>query len=208
MDVILELLTGFVKTLLLPVVAGLVCGVFVSWQAKRSLNRREFLDRVNFSLNILQDGRLKLRTVIEKPATEVFLNPEIIRMVNRATALTTPEDCLLPIRKPDDYWLCLNALLNEVSEKFSRGFLEQDMNAPIRAETYVMCLTCEVADNIRTRKLRAMLIKKSALLDFPATDPEVDFPSHTTRIITLRQLARDYRSAEKKHCFVELELCV
>jgi hypothetical protein len=206
MNMILDMMGGVLKNLLMPVIAGLVCGIFVSWQAKRSLGRREFLDRVNFSLNLIKDGRLLIRTLIEKPGAEVFLNPEITKMVNRAASRTTEEDSLLPMAKPDDYWLCLNALLNEVSEKFSDGYLKQDMNPAARTETYVMCLTCEVSKNIKTRKLRAMLIKKSLLVNFPPSDPQVDYPTHTTRIVTLRQIARDYLSGEKSHCFVELEL--
>lgn len=208
MDVFFDLSLSILKSLLMPVIAGLVCGLFVSRQARRNLSRREFLDRVNFSLNILKDGRLRIRTLLEKSGAEVFLNPEITKIVKRAAKLTTSEDCLLPIDDPNDYWLCLNALLNEVSEKFSDGFLKLDLGCAAAAETYVMCLTCEVADNIKTRKVRAMLIKKSALENFPTQDPEVDFPSHTTRIITLRQIAGDYLSGEKSHCFVEIELCV
>ena len=207
MEVFFDFVFGMVKSLVLPAITGLVCGVFVSWQAKKSLNRREFLDRLNFTINILDGGRLKIRTLIEKPGSDVFLNPLITKLVNRAAQRTTRDDCLLPIEDPNDYWLCLNALLNEVSEKFADGFLKVDMGLPVHRETYIMCLTCEVSDNIRTRKIRAMLTKKSVLLNFPETDPEVDFPSHTTRIVTLRQLARDYRSGLKDHCFIELELC-
>lgn len=208
MDVFIQLVLNMMKSLLMPVIAGLVCGVFVSWQAKRSLGRREFLDRVNFSLNIIKDGRLKIRTLLEKPGAEVFLNPEITKMVNRAAARTTEDDSLIPISDPRDYWLCLNALLNEVSEKFADGFLKIDMDCAACSDVYVMCLTCEKSKNIQTRKLRAMLIRKSLLLDFPVEDPEVDFPSHTTRIETLRQIARDYQSGDKAHRFVEIELCV
>ncbi len=201
-----DLLINFLKSLLMPVAVGLVCGWFVTYQAKRSFGKREFLDRVNFSLNILKDGRLLIRTLMEKPGDEVFLNPLLVKIVNHAATKTTREDCLLPIN-PKDYWFCLNALLNEVSEKFSAGFLKQDLNQPVDATRYVMCLTCEVAPNIKTRKVRVMLIKKSLLENFPATDPLVDFESHTVRIVTLRQLARDYQNEEKKHCFIEVELC-
>lgn len=208
MNVFLDVTFSVLKSLLMPVVVGLICGIFVSRQARKNLSRREFLDRLNFSLNIVKDGRLRIRTLIEKPTAEVFLNPAITKMVNRAANQTTEDDCLLPINDGGDYWLCLNALLNVVSEKFSDGFLKLDMDAAANAQTYVMCLTCEVADNIKTRKVRAMLIKKSVLQNFPTHDLAVDFPSHTTRIVTLRQIARDYCSGEKKERFVEIELCV
>lgn len=205
---IFEVMVNLVKSAFYPVIIGLVAGYFVAWQARRNLTQRRFLDRVNFSLNIVQDGRLKIRTLIEKPGSVVFLNPAILRIVDKAAQETTEDDCLVPIKDTEDYWLCLNSLLNEISEKYSAGFLRQDMNSAVNSETYVMCLTCEVSDNIRTRKIRAMLAKKSLLENFPAEDPEVDSPSHTTRIKTLRQLSRDYTSGEHAHKFIEVELCM
>lgn len=196
-----------VESFLIPSMIGVVCGYFMLRQARKSHNRREFLNQVNFSLNIVTGGRLLIRTLIERPCADVFLNPVLTKLVLKAAQQTTKDNCLLPIRNRNDYWLCLNELLNEVSQRFADGFVKLDLDPNVRREVYLMCITCEVSDHIRTRKIRVMLIKKSLLLDFPATDPAVDFPTHTTRILTLRQLARAYQSEEWKHCFVEIELC-
>ncbi|MDF1814714.1 MAG: hypothetical protein P1V20_21085 [Verrucomicrobiales bacterium] len=200
-------LWDILRSLLMPMIGGLIGGFFVSWQAKKRIEKREFLDRVNFSLNMIKEEQLRFRTLLEKPGAEVFLNPEITKMVNRAAKLTTGDDSLLPIPKKD-YWLCLNALLNEVSEKFASGFLKIDMDCSSCSTTYVMCLTCEVSDDIKTRKIRAMLMKKSLIENLPAQDPQVERPSHKVRVVTLRQLAAAYQDPARNHCFVEVELCV
>ncbi len=194
--------------LTIPLIAGLIGGSIVMLQARKRLSKRDFLDRVNFSLNIIQHGRLHLRTIIEKPATEVFLNPAIIKKVSRASKKTTANDPLLPIGKKNDYWLCLNAALNEVSEKFAHGYIRQDITGDARTETYVLCLTCEVSDHMNTRKVRVMMIKKSLLEYFPTADPKVDAVTHATRIRTLRQLSEAYSSGQREECFMEFELSV
>ena len=196
-----------VESFLIPSMVGVVCGFFMLRQARKSHNRREFLNQLNFSLNIVSQGRLLIRTIIERPCADVFLSQVLTKLVLRAAQQTTAENCLLPIKDRNDYWLCLNALLNEVSQRFGDGFVKLDLDPEAHREVYLMCITCEVSDNIKTRKIRVMLIKKSLLLNFPVTDPAVDFPTHTTRILTLRQLARSYQSEEFKHCFVEIELC-
>ncbi len=203
-----EIVEKALEWIIVPLLAALLGGWLVSRKASRNLDRREFFDRLNVSLNILEDGKLRIRTLLEKPCNSIFLNTAMTKMVIRAAKDTTAKDCLLPLDKADDHWYCLNSVLNEISETFAHGFVKLDLNASTDSETYVLCLTSEAADNIKTRKVRAMLIKKSVLLNFPAEDPEVEFPSHTTRITTLRQIAADYQSGKRPECFMDIELAV
>ena len=59
-------------------------------------------------------------------------------------------------------------------------------------------------DDVRTTKLRAMLVKKSLLLALPEDEPEYADPTHRVRFQTLRHMRRRYR--DDPGDFLELEL--
>ena len=48
-------------------------------RARASWAKKEFLDRLNISLNIIENGRLLIRTILEKRCEEVFLNRVAVR---------------------------------------------------------------------------------------------------------------------------------
>ncbi|MCA8990272.1 MAG: hypothetical protein KDA78_21670, partial [Planctomycetaceae bacterium] len=43
-------------------------------RSRRNWEQREFFDRLNVSLNIIQDGKMLIRTLLEKRCEEIFLN--------------------------------------------------------------------------------------------------------------------------------------
>ena len=59
------------------------------WRARRAWQRRDFLNRLNFSLNILQDGKLLIRTLMETSCEDVFLNQSATERV-LSSAKKTP----------------------------------------------------------------------------------------------------------------------
>lgn len=188
------------------VMSAVLLGIGVWWGRWRTYvawARKEFLGRLNISLNSIDSGVLKIRTLIEKDLQEVFLNRFAVETVKKAAARTTPENPLLPLAD-DDKWYLLNAALNEVSERFAEGYLRRDMGQPVTAAVYLVCLTNECAGTVRTRKIRAMVIAKETLLHLPE-QVEVESPSHVTRVETLRFLAEAYRRDPQD--FLELELC-
>ncbi|MGE3316844.1 MAG: hypothetical protein AB7O26_17135 [Planctomycetaceae bacterium] len=128
--------------------AGLLIG---KQRAKAQWQKKEFLHRVNFSLNIIRDGQLMIRTILEKSCEEVFLNKAASDAINVASRNTTEKNPILPLPK-DEYWYYLNSVLNELSEKFSEGHLRRDMGLPVTTENYLVCLTCERSGPVRTRK--------------------------------------------------------
>jgi hypothetical protein len=69
-----------------------------------------------------------------------------------------------------------------------------------------VCLTCEVVGEDRIRKVRAMLIRKELLVDFPYMDslPELENPWHETRIQTLRRMVKAYK--EEPGQFLTMEV--
>jgi hypothetical protein len=182
----------------------------VSWllgrrRARAEWTRREFFDRLNISLNAIRDGTLTIRTIAEESCLEVFLNSVAVSSLVNAARHTTLEDPLLELRE-HDYWYYLNAVLNKVAEKFGDGQIRRDMGLPVTTARYVVCLTSESAGEVRTRKIRAMLIQKSLLLNLPNEEPKYESPTHATRWKTLKYLATQFQRTPYK--FREVEICV
>ncbi len=175
------------------------------WRARRAWQRRDFLNRLNFSLNIIQDGRLFIRTLMEKSCEEVFLNQTAVERVLASAKQTTAANPFLPLAR-EDYWYYLNQILNDLSEKFAEGPLKRDMKLPVNTAKYLICLTSESAGEIRTRKIRAMLIRKDQLTSLPETAPQFESPHHITRWETLQRMQSAYQ--KEPHLFLEMELSV
>lgn len=172
-------------------------------KAHANWKKREFYDRLNISLNTLHEGRLLIRTLVEKRVESVYLNAAATDAVIRAAQKTTLQDSTLPLPEKD-YWYFLNPILNELSEKFARGAIERDLGKPVKTATYLVALTCECAGDVRMRKIRAMVIQKSVLMALPIEAPAVNAASHKTRWTTLNQLADEWKKHPWK--FLEVEL--
>jgi len=175
------------------------------WRAQKNWKKQEFFDRLNFSLNTLEKGVLKIRTLSEKRCEDVFLNSVASDTVQKLARRTTEKDPMLAI-PINDTWYYLNAILNELSEQFAVGLLRRDLGAPTQSAIYIIALTCEAAGEVRTRKVRAMVIQKSVLATLPAEIPKLEAPNHSTRWETLRFLSTEY--AKNPTRFLEVELCV
>jgi hypothetical protein len=139
----------------------------------------------------------------------VFLNSVAVDKVMAAALRTTAKNPVLPLAK-DDRWYLLNAVLNELSEKFAQGWLQRDMGLPTRSAVYLICLTSECAGELKTRKIRAMVVQKDLLqnlpADLPADLPQFERPHHNTRWQTLQQMSALY-ATEPDH-FLEVELAL
>lgn len=177
------------------------------YQARKQWVAKEFLDRINVSLNIFADGFLKIRTVMEKSLAEVFLNRVAVEKVELAARATTVDNPMMPVLR-EDRWFLLNFVLNAISEHFVAGHMRQDSGQPVTPVKYALFLTCELVGDERIRKVRAMLVRQDLLLDFPYLDnmPKLENPWHEDRIKTLRRAAEDY----KKHPdnFLTVEVCM
>ncbi len=178
---------------------------FGKWRARSHWKKQEFLDRLNISLNTIDHGTLKIRTLSEKRCEDVFLNSVAADTVQALARTTTAADPMLAIPKGDT-WYFLNAVLNDLSEQFAIGLLKRDIGAPVHVATYLVALTCENAGDMRTRKIRAMVTRKSLLIALPAEMPRLESPNHATRWQTLQFLAAEY--ARNPQRFLEVELCI
>jgi hypothetical protein len=209
MNDLFEIAWTFVREHWSKIVSILFSALFGWWFGKRRARKRwrerEFLDRINFSLTTVRDGKLLIRTLLEKRCEDVFLNAVAAETVVAKAQETTASQSLLPLPQ-DDYWFYLNAALNELSEQFAAGSLRRDLGQPVTCGRYLICLTSEAAGTSRTRKIRCLVMQKSLLTNLPPTIPVLEAASHNTRWATLQQLATAYGESPQR--FLELELCV
>ena len=172
--------------------------------AVRQWRNKEFR-RLNVSLNQFDSDKLRIRTILEKDLDDVFLNRVAVERVLAAAEKTTEANPLLPLDK-DDAWYLLNAVLNEISEQFALGHIRRDVGQPVEGHAYVICLTYEKAGAVRTRKVRAMMVRKEVLLKLPEQPPKLERASHETRFQTLLVMAAEY--ARRPEMFLDVEICV
>ncbi len=206
-DVLRKVVTATLLFFTTTVVSFVVGRWWGKFQAKRQWQTKQFLGRVIVSLNSLSDGGLKIRTIFERSLEEVFLNPVAIDKVRVASKQTTSDSPLLPIAK-EDRWYLLNFVLNAVAERFSDGLVRHDAGQPLKAVPYLLFLTCEVVGEDRIRKVRAMMIRKDVLEEFPyfASMPRLEREWHSDRILTLRRAAELYKKEPDN--FLTIEVCV
>jgi len=176
---------------------------YARWRAKRDWKRREFFNRINISLNSIDGGVLKIRTLLEDPIDEVFLNLAAADLVRKAAQKAEPGRPVLPLPR-DERWFVHNEVLNQLAELFAAGQLRHDLGVPTRSAIYVIALTCEKAGAMRTYKVRAMMMRKDALLSLPLEPPRFERPTHSTRFETLHTLAAAYLADPEQ--FIEMEL--
>ena len=118
-----------------------------------------------------------------------------------ASLHTKVDNPILPI-EPKDRWYLLNFVLNAVAELFTAGLVRYDAGQPLKPVPYLIFLTCEVVGEDRIRKVRAMMIRKDQLLDFPYWDsiPKLEQQWHEDRIVTLRRAAELYKKEPTTSC--------
>ncbi len=187
------------------VAAAGIASYLAGYRARSRWRKRDFMNRLNVSLTRIDAGTLRIRTILEMDCEDIFLNSAAAKAIVRLAGQTTKQDPMLPIPK-DDCWHYLNAVLNEISERFAEGQIKQDLGMPVERGVYLVCLTCERAGPVRTQKLRAMLVRKDLLENLPAKEPAYEAESHATRWTTLQQLASFLPT--RRYAFLEMEICV
>ena len=191
--------------LLWIVVAASVASYLGGRRARSRWRKHDFLDRLNVTLTSIEEGNLRIRTILEMNCQDIFLNAAAAKTIVKLARRTTEDDPLLPI--PDaDCWQYLNAILNEISERFAVGQIKRDLGLPVERGEYVLCLTCEKSGLVRTQKVRVMLLRKAMLTALPTDEPRYESPTHATRWKTLQQIAEQYKTNPQR--FIEMEICL
>lgn len=202
--IVSEVQQHFVKVIVGFVLMG--AGWYLGMRrARHNWVKREFYERLNFSLNWIEDGTLKLRTLSERHCEEIFLNKPATEVITKAARAGTEANPILSLPEKD-YWYYLNAVLNELSEQFASGHLKKAQGQPVSSAVYLICLTCEAAPDLRMRKVRAMVVQKALLTNLPKDAPKLEKPHHHTRWKTLVFMASEYQ--QRPYQFLELELSV
>ena len=167
--------------------------------------RKQFLHRIIVSLNSFHDGKLLLRTIMEKSCEEVFLNSYAVNVVVSAAQKTTDKNPVLELPK-DEAWHILNSALNAVAEEFHQGVVQRDMGLPVKSERYVFCLTHERADDVKQEKVRLLMIRSDVLANLPKEMPALESPHHRLRFETLHKMAESRKT--RPDLFAEVEICM
>jgi len=192
----------------------LIRGWWGNYRAKRRLQASDLLDRFHVSLNIIQNGELKIRTIVESALDDVVHNTSARNaLVDEARATTvraqsrwwnvrkntaaTSSLLLLKTNEKDRNYV-LQCVLNSTARYFNSGPMRLDANEPVSAATYVFALSCEPVDEGRYRTIRALLIRHDALDPFmypnaqkgnPQTLPRLESNRHEDRVIALRDMS-------------------
>jgi hypothetical protein len=179
---------------------------FVALRRRRDWRRKRFTQQVSFSLTYLETDaegreRLALRTLLELNAAEVWLNEYGVRRVEKAAERTTLEDPFLRIEPPEDQELVRHAVLNVLAERYSEAFLARAMGLDVRMQTFLFGVTWERYGDIKTHKLRVMVVRPEeleALFGPQGRAKRLGFASesHRWRLATLEHMYRLHRSSD------------
>ncbi len=176
-------------------VAALAGRSWGRYQAKRKFERRDFLDRLHVSLNMLGGGQLRIRTVVERPLADVVLNEVVKNKITAAARRATSENPILMLPEQDASFV-YNCVINTTAEHFCSGCVRADSGHPVNTTVYALFLTCEPVSDMRQQKIRAVLVKRQHLIEFPYADsvPQLEHKWHSDRVNTLRCAAALYKT--------------
>jgi hypothetical protein len=180
------------------------------FRARWAWRRRLFMARINFSVNFLEDGWLRFRTIHECDLARVFANNlYAIRLVTTTAKDKRRQGAFVTLAE-DEARTVLNSILNEVSSRFALGQIARSMGVAVRVEEFRFGLTFEKHADVLHQKFRVMLVP-SRVLDQVETLVDVRFEDpkrHPVRLETLREMARLTRDDATRHNVGKLDLAV
>jgi hypothetical protein len=138
---------------------------FAYWRRRSQWLSKQFLARVNFSLNYVVGDALAMRTLLETMASDVWLNDYGVGHVLAAARRATVDQPFLMLVDPNDRDFANRAVLNVLSERFAETYLAASLGRPAFSAPYLFGITCEKYDDIRTVKLRVLVIAEQTLID-------------------------------------------
>jgi hypothetical protein len=167
-------------------------GIGIAYVRRRSQWRsKQFLARVNFSLNYVAGDSLAMRTLLETTANEVWLNDYGVGHVIAAARRAAVDQPFLMLPDPGDRDFVNRAVLNVLSERFAETYLAASLGQAVDIRPHVFGLTCEKYGDIRTLKLRVLIIEEQTLADLFGPTNRVatlttSIPILRSRLTTLR----------------------
>jgi hypothetical protein len=137
------------------------------WKRRRAWRNKEFLGQVNFSVNLFEDT-LKMRTLLETDTTQVFPNAYGVGLLRRAAERTTLGDPFIRLADPADRDYLHRAVKNALSELCPAAFVAAALGGKVLRGTFLFAITCERYPEIRTIKLRVLVVEQNALREWCA----------------------------------------
>jgi len=184
-------------------------GIALVWRKRRaSWFRKEFMNQVNFSLNHIADGALTIRTLLETTAQKVCLNEWGAKLLINAASKTTETDPFVRLSDQGDRDFIHRAVLNTLSERFAETFVAAALGVPVKTSRFFFAITCEKYEDMRTRKIRVLLIAESTLKRFgPGCESDelrVAAPKLSDRIRTLQAMYAENKADTQVLSHLEL----
>ena len=195
---VVELFTTYMSHVVIAVLLATITGYVVLWRERSEWRNAAFLSRINISLNLVHDGALKIRTLLEADVRNVVLSSYARRLIKKAACATSIEDPFLSFANTQDAWMVYNELLNTISGIYGTHFLAAAIQQPDTAEErFLMALTWERDSDVKVQKLRVLLIQESTLDKITAEQLakraiRLEVASHETRLGTLQSMQKQY----------------
>jgi hypothetical protein len=153
--------------------------VYTFFWARYAWVSRSFMNRLNFSLNLAEDGVLDFMTVDEVEVSHLFTDVYArLRLVYLARMARKARRAFLHFANEQDAWTMLNVVLNHLSARLGEGAFARERGCGATVE-YVFGLTCEMHAELQTNKFRVMLAT-TALLGRVVAEPGIWEKTHCT----------------------------
>jgi hypothetical protein len=203
---------------------GSVVALIATWigfavvyiKRRTAWRRKQFLNQVNFSINYLSNDTLAMRTLVESKAQDVWLNEYGVNRVFAAAQKTTVEHPFIVMDDQTDQDFINRAVLNVLSEKFADAFLASALGVPVKQSAFCFAITFERYSEIRTLKLRVLIVEEAVLLrlfgpDGTAASLQLTTVFYKARMQTLKAMyamyVRDKASEKKALGYMEMGIC-
>lgn len=183
---------------------GAAGGGSLVFVGKYILGRRQYAkgdqsNIVNVTLNTLRNGKLSIDTLVgDKLLQEVWPNVYHWSKLKAAAKRCTEDDPVIKFivnGKRNDYRHTYDPLISMIAERCSNnGSIDLALGAPVTEHRFVIALTFEVLNNIRSRHFRVMMIAENELLAMADGPVLVERPEHLGRIKTIKNIAQQYKS--------------
>jgi hypothetical protein len=162
-------------------------GIAIVYFRRRSdWQKKQFLNQVNFSLNYVANGAPAMRTLKETSAQFVWLNEYGVKKVFTAALKTTVDDPFIRLDDQTDHEFINRAVLNVLSEHFADTFLAQALGQPVQLGKFCFAITCEKYEEIRTLKIRVLIIEEQLLNRLFGPDGEAEKLEITQQVYRAR----------------------
>ena len=138
---------------------------FVWWRRRAEWHRKEFLGQVNFSLTMF-GKTLEMRTLLERETAAVWPNAHGLGLLRAAARKTTEKQPFIRLKSNVDRDYLHRSVKNALSQVCPAAFVAAALGAPVRRGVFLFALTCERYPEMRTVKVRVLLIEQETLREW------------------------------------------